>query len=607
MDNNLNANMIVPPVRSTIEHRMPVTEKELVAMLPQVRPYSHIFYTAPASVADFKNDFLPSKLWRMNNLYKVQTKDDGLGDSLVVDFIMKRAQLVLYVQLVLHPRVVVLKSRQIGISTVTVLMYGDDMIIIPHLKVGIVAQNQDAANELKNKISFAFDNMDDSVKAFFNVHSDTDNDSTFGLNNGSSAVARLSFRSGTLHRFAWTEVGKIANRDPARVTETLSGSMQAISPSKSNWVVNESTAEGNNYFKTLYESAEASIGKPITNKEVRPLFFSWLTDVTCNSMAEVEIPDSVKRIVDRIEVEFSAYIQSSAYRAQIGNFVYPDGYEYKVSASQQAWMVGALKELNHDLELFYREYPHTPASAFFTSNIGLWYRTAMTELKESGRIVYSPPSYKEEGKPSILYNPDYEVIAVSDIGLRDRFFILYAQIIPTGFFDSDGLEIWDIRILGEDYDTDLKTDKYAEMIEAQPYPDRTIGLPHDGNRETVLKDSISVEDDFMQMGFDVINIEKSPKILPPILRTRRQLYYTRIDGTLAPELLNNLDNYKKKYDKTLQQYTDTPVHDIHSHGADAFRYVATFPLPSRKITTRTRDIVTLGSGSSTRSSGGFSI
>ena len=574
----------IPAPRSERVHRMAVDEKTLVAMIPEIRPYSHIFYTDPANTNDLVDDWLPSKLWRMNNLYSVQTKDDGSG-NVVVKFVMKLSQLVLYATLKGHPRVVVLKSRQIGISTVTVLMYGDDMLVIPHLKVGIVAQNQDAANDLKSKISFAFDSMDDEIKAFIGVHSTTDNDSAFGLSNGSHAVARLSFRSGTLHRFAWTEVGKIAARDPQRVTETLSGSMQAIAPTASNWVVNESTAEGDNYFKSLYEDAEKSVGSEITMKEVRPLFFSWLIDTTCNSSANVKVTPQVKRIVEVINKEFSVYIQSAGYKGQIGNFIYPPDFEYEVTATQQAWMVGALKELNFDMELFYREYPHTPKSAFFASSVGMWYKTAMTEMILDDRVVYTR---YEDGdtrltKPSLLYNPEYEVMAIADIGYKDRFFILYVQILPTDYSDKEGLEVWDIRILGEDWGTDSKTDVYAGMIHEQPYDVRTLVLPHDGDRGTVLKDSVSVVDDFIQMGFDAVGTDRPTKLLPPILKSRRQLYNTRIDGSACPELMENLTNYKKKYDKVLQIYTDVPVHDIHSHGADAYRYVATCPFPSSKI------------------------
>ena len=603
MESNIIQAGTIPCARSTRKHEMVVTEKELIALCPQMRPYAHIFYTDPATVKDLVNDFLPSKLWRMNNLYRVQTKstDEDVNDTdLVVKFVMKFPQLILYMQLVRHPRVVVLKSRQIGISTVTVLMYLDDMIIIPHLKVGILAQNQEAANGLKSKIGFGFDELDPDIKAFFGIKGVMDNDSSFGLNNGSTVVARLSFRSGTLHRLAWTEVGKIANNDPKRITETLSGSMQAIAPTSSNWVVNESTAEGNNYFKHLYDGAVSVSGKPITNKEVRALFFSWLSDKTCNSNSTVEITDEVNVIIAEIEEEYTEYIASPEYRNQLGNFVFPDGYQYKITASQKAWMVGALKELDYDLELFYREYPHTPASAFYVSNDSLWYKSAMARMRKEKRIVHTPTNARCSG----LYNPDYQVFAVTDIGLKDRFFILYVQIIDTGLTTSSGLEIWDIRVLGEDYGTDLKTDSYADMMYSQPFDIDLVCVPHDGARGTVLKDSVSVEMDFIELGFDTHAMHRPTKLLPYILQARRRLGTTRIDATHAPEVLDNLENYKKKKDKSTGVYTSEPVHDIHSHGADAYRYVASMDFPCSKKLKRRRFTATVDSNNFSSSSYG---
>ena len=561
--------------RSFRVDRMAVSEKELVAMCPQLKPYSYIFYTDPASVSDLKDMFLPSKLWRMNNLYKVKTKSSEDG-NLVVPFVMKRGQLILYFSLLGHPRVVVLKSRQIGISTATVLMYGDDMLTIPHLKVGIVAQAQDPADDLLAKITFALKSLDVEIAKFFRLRIVVDNNSNVGLSNGSEAEARLSFRSGTLQRFAWTEVGKIAAEDPKRVSETLTGSMQAIEPTKDNWIVKESTAEGDNYFKTDFYSAQAKMGKPITYKESRALFFSWLNDPTCNSNIIPEFYDErVEKVVSQIEKEYSKYIQTAAYKAQIGNFIYPDGYEYRLSDTQKAWLSGVLDELNYDLEFFFREYPHTPDSAFYISGDRMWYKKALVDLEESGRLVSTP-----EGREfSILYNPEYQVFAVGDIGYNDLFFILYVQVIDTGFVDSSGLEIWEIRVLGEDYGSDAKTDYYSSLIYSQPYECDMLFLPHDGNRGTVLKDSKTVADDFIDMGHNVEVLPRPTRLLPQILLTRRRLYHTRIDVSRAPKLWTNLNNYKKAYDKKLEMFKSEPVHDEHSHGADAFRYVCNLPYP----------------------------
>jgi len=574
--------------RSTRVDYMPISEKELVAWMPQLRPYSYIFYTVPASVKDLKEDFLVSKLWRMNNLYKVKTKSTTEDeDSLIVRFVMKRAQLVLFVMLMsMHPRVVVLKSRQIGISTLTVLMIGDDMWLIPHLNCGIIAQNQDAADGLKDKISFAWDTMDVEIKEFLGLGVTIDNNSEFGLSNGSKVAARLSFRSGTLQRLAWTEVGKIAANDPSRVTETLSGSFNAIAATKSNFIVSESTAEGDNYFKHLFEGAVAKVGKAISNKQMRPLFFSFLTDKDCRSLIDVEVDDRVRRISTRIEREFTAYISGSAYREQLGNFVYPEGWAYKLDDEQLWWLQGALEEVDWDLELFHREYPHTPDSAFYISNEASWFRSALAKCEEDGLITADEAEGKDadgEWGISPLYKPEYEVFAACDIGLRDPFHIIIYQAVDTGLTDKKGLPIIWRTILSEIYGTDAKTDVYGDALHACPYDIDLVILPHDGARGTVLKDSVSVEQDFLDMSFAVHTLNVTVSKVKDILQARKALKYTRIDALRAHHTLASIKGYKKKYDKVLRRYTDTPVHDWASHGADAFLYLVACPRTSEMV------------------------
>jgi hypothetical protein len=38
--------------------------------------------------------------------------------------------------------------------------------------------------------------------------------------------------------------------------------------------------------------------------------------------------------------------------------------------------------------------------------------------------------------------------------------------------------------------------------------------------------------------------------------------------------LEALAHYRRQYNTRLNEFTATPVHDVYSHGADAFRYLA---------------------------------
>ena len=46
------------------------------------------------------------------------------------------------------------------------------------------------------------------------------------------------------------------------------------------------------------------------------------------------------------------------------------------------------------------------------------------------------------------------------------------------------------------------------------------------------------------------------------------------DQTECKEGITHLDQYKKQWNRTTERFMDTPRHDIHSEGADAFRQFA---------------------------------
>jgi len=578
---------------------MLVSEGQLVDMIPRVRDYVDIFYTVPSSVQELKERYLVSKLWRLNNLYSVVGKQvDGI-DS-IVSFKMNYAQLSLYASLSRHPRLVCLKSRQRGISTVTVLMLADDMFTLPHLNCGIIAQDQIAGDTLKDKISIAWDYLDDGIKGFFDIDVVIDNNSEFGMNNGSGCMAKLSFRSGTLHRLVWTEVGKICATDMARVTETKSGSLQTILGTLDNIVVLESTAHGDNDFKDTFDLASKMADKPITNKMYRPIFFSWLTDTDCTSDVEVW-DDRVEKIVADIEREYSLYIGTIAYKTQIGNFIFSEGHQYKLSNTQRNWLVGVLFEMNFDLELFYREYPHTPESAFYVSNESLWYKDGLALLKRSNRLCFDKGSY--DGL-SALYNPDYEVFCFMDIGSTDLWYCGYVQIIDNGDVDMFGNPQWDYFILDVDFASYEKVPYFNDLIRSKPFEVTKLFLPHDGVHERA--EGNSIETQFRDFGWDDIDIIPKTTILTGILNVRRKMSSLYIDMIFAGDIFDRLNDYKKKYNNKLRKYEAVPVHDDASHGADMVRYLMQSPESCRLIHQHSKFNKNLNSSNDT-SSNSFSV
>lgn len=56
-----------------------------------------------------------------------------------------------------------------------------------------------------------------------------------------------------------------------------------------------------------------------------------------------------------------------------------------------------------------------------------------------------------------------------------------------------------------------------------------------------------------------------------IEQARRVLNNSWIDQEYCARLVEVLDNYRKKWNKVLAQWTNEPLHDVYSNGADAFQ------------------------------------
>ncbi|HFG8352378.1 TPA: terminase, partial [Shigella sonnei] len=111
--------------------------------------------------------FIMTKLsnpwWRLNHLYKIQNEKGEL-----VTFRMRPAQRQLFRSM--HNKNIILKARQLGVSTAIDIYLLDQALFIPHLKCGIVAQDKQAASEIfRTKIAVPFDHLPDWLRASFTI------------------------------------------------------------------------------------------------------------------------------------------------------------------------------------------------------------------------------------------------------------------------------------------------------------------------------------------------------------------------------------------------------------------------------------------------------
>ena len=105
-----------------------------------------LFFTEPKSKGELELR-LRSKLWRCNNLYFIIPKV-VTAESPKMLFKMNYAQHLMYKSLIDWNRLIILKSRQVGYSTNSIIINFDDCLTIPNFLYGFHSQREDETHSL---------------------------------------------------------------------------------------------------------------------------------------------------------------------------------------------------------------------------------------------------------------------------------------------------------------------------------------------------------------------------------------------------------------------------------------------------------------------------
>ena len=507
-------------------------EFEQVYAGTRVLAYKDIFFSEPANYTELVTKYMTSKLWRLNHLYTIV---DKWGQRL--PFKMRLAQHKVYAETLRHPRILILKSRQQGISTLWLVSYFDDALFNKDFKVGLMAQGLDETTTLLERTKILWDELDNDVKQFigtingstFPISINKDNTKEFSFTNGSTLFVRTSFRSTTLQRLHISEFGKIANKYPDKAKETRTGTLQALAPG--NTGVIESTAEGANDFKRMWDTAVALRAEDRTLKDFAAVFLSWLDD-----------PDCVLETDQYISPEHESYF--AKLEAETGK---------SISKEQKNFWIAQYRELGDDI---YQEYPATPAEAFTVTRDGAYY------ARQYIQYVLQGIDRKRKG----LYDPNLDVQVSIDLGMNDTMALTFFQTYEEQF-----------RIIfsykNNSEDIGHYCDVMKELSNKYGFNITHVILPPDAEvRE--LNDKMTRADKFRKelgRNVDFTILEKSLRA-DGIDAVRRMIKNLYIDSEHCDYVEQCFLNYRKKWDEKLQVWLREPLHDEYSNGADSIRY-----------------------------------
>ncbi len=510
-----------------------INKRTFDSLYPDLEGY-YDFFSDPIkdnlNVNSFTKTYLKSKLWRLNNLYSII---DSSGKK--VNFCLNYSQHKVYSLYRNKKRLIILKSRQQGISTLFLICFFDDALFTPNLNIGLMAQGYDETAKLLERTKFLWDNLKTNLKKLINISILKDNLKEFSFTNNSKIFIRTSFRSTTLQRLHISELGKIASVYPHKADEVQTGTLQALG--KDHSAVIESTACGDNVFKDMWDKAvEQKKQGILSNKTFYPVFLSWLDDMNC-------VSDTIFPI-GRIEDSYFSELSKSI--------------EGQISEEQKNFWLAKYNEIGN---LVFMEYPGTPADAFQASTEGHYYKYLYVKHIEANNRFMD------------LSNKKYDYIDVYfDLGIDDYTVCVFVAV-------SEG----NLHILHEYFNSDKAIQHYLEYIIESKYKIRRLYFPHDvtkrnlgisDNRGNSVSTLTIINNFFKDINSNLRGTQlKKSGLIDGIEKVRSIIDKIYLDKSCI-YLKKCFLNYSKAYDKNLRVWKNMPRHDKFSHGADVIRQIA---------------------------------
>lgn len=478
--------------------------------------------TLTAEAQDYQRlkDLLSNREWRLNNLYYIKDKS---GNRVLLK--MNLAQQWLYSALWYFN--VILKARQLGFTTFILIYFLDACLFNGNHAAGVIAHTKDDAQDLfDNKVKFAYDNLPDWLKK--EISASTDSAKKLVFSNGSSFTVGTSLRSGTYQKLLVSEYGKVSAKYPEKAREIKTGALNTVEIGQQVFV--ESTAEGKSgEFFDLCEMARKlrDMNRQLTRAEPKFHFFAWFDNpdyaLPDHEVALTPIPDDVSKYLDTMPT---------------------------LTPNQRAWYAAKAAIMGPDMK---REFPSTPEEAFEGSLEGAFYTNEMAKARRDGRIR------------KLIMDPAHPVFTFWDLGLNDQMSILFGQIINNQPYFIDYHES---NNEGWGY--------YAKLLQDKGYIYAKHFFPHDGNKR--IRGAKVTTDREMAQELGIRPIEVVPVTTSVAADIRNYCKPTLALSTFDEEncslIITRLDNYRKKWDKAVSMFTEEPLHDEASHGADAFRTAA---------------------------------
>lgn len=179
-----------------------------------------------------------------------------------------------------HPCKIILKARQLGITTFFCIKLLDHALWENDKQCGVIAHTlSDSQSLFVDKLKYTFDHIHPALRPLFKAVGDSAKELRFA--HGSTIRVGTSLRSSTLNYLHISELGKVAIKYPEKCREIVSGALQTLAPGQHCYI--ESTAEGST--GVFHDLCMEALKKKEEGVELTPLdysfhFFPWWNEKT---------------------------------------------------------------------------------------------------------------------------------------------------------------------------------------------------------------------------------------------------------------------------------------------------------------------------------------
>ena len=240
-------------------------------------------------------------------------------------------------------RIIILKARQMGFSTLTESILFKETATKFNINTGIIAHKEEATTNLFNMSKRIYDNLPDEMKP--SKKSSNAKELIFDNQDGTGLKSKIKCmtagadgvgRSDTFNNLHISELAFWGNS----AKETMLGLMQSVPNLPNTMVIIESTANGYEYFKEIWDKAVAK------ENDFIPLFVGW------QDLEEYQMPYTGFKLTQEEEKLKETY---------------------NLSNEQLTWRRWCIaNNCGGDISQFKQEYPMNPHEAFLLSGASVF-------------------------------------------------------------------------------------------------------------------------------------------------------------------------------------------------------------------------------------------